>query len=207
MDIIVYDGVDELDVTGPVAVLRRAGEAGADLTVRLVSRTATEWVTGSLGVRLQPDGVFEPGADVVVVPGGGWVARHDAGSWGEVQRGDWMPLLARAAQGGSIMAGVCTGTLLLAHAGVVGDRGAATHHQAQADLAALGVDVVDQRVVDEGSLVTSGGVTSGIDLGLWLVARFFGAELSDPIADALEYPRSMPSRRQERSGPAHNPRS
>jgi transcriptional regulator GlxA family with amidase domain len=92
------------------------------------------------------------------------------------------------------MAGVCTGTLLLAHAGVVGDRRAATHHDARADLAGLGVHVVDDWVVDEGSLVTSGGVTSGIDLALWLVERWFGAPRAGGIAAALEYPRFAPAR-------------
>jgi transcriptional regulator GlxA family with amidase domain len=171
VDIIVYDGVDELDVIGPLEVLRRAAQAGADITVQLVTRTPIESVTGSCGLRFRPDGVFAPGADAVVVPGGGWVARDDNGAWGEVRRGDWLPLLALAAEQGSVMAAVCSGTLLLAHAGVVGARRATTHHQALADLAELGVQVVDRRVVDEGTLVTSGGVTSGIDLALWLVAR------------------------------------
>jgi transcriptional regulator GlxA family with amidase domain len=194
IDIIVYDGVDELDVIGPLEVLRRAAQAGADLTVRLVTRVAVDHVTGSCGLHFRPDAVFTPDADVVVVPGGGWVARDDHGAWGEVRRGDWLPLLALAAGQGSVMAGVCTGTMLLAHAGVVGDLRATTHHQARHDLTELGVRVVGERVVDEGRLVTAGGVTSGIDLALWLVERWFGSELADGVASALEYPRYTPAR-------------
>jgi transcriptional regulator GlxA family with amidase domain len=108
-------------VIGPLEVLRRAAQSGADLTVQLVTRSAVEHVTGSCGLRFQPDTVFTPDADVVMVPGGGWVARDDNGAWGEVRRGDWLPLLAPAAGQGSVMAGVCTGTMLLAHAGIVGN--------------------------------------------------------------------------------------
>jgi transcriptional regulator GlxA family with amidase domain len=212
IDITVYDGVDELDVIGPLEVLRRAAQSGAGLTVRMVTRSAVEEVTGSCGLRFRPDGVFAPDADVVVVPGGGWVARDDRGAWGEVRRGDWLPLLALAASRGAVMAGVCTGTLLLAHAGIVGDLRATTHHQARQDLAELGVRVADERVVDEGRLVTSAGVTSGIDLALWLVERWFGGNLADGVGAALEYPRYAPARPAERPGnvarpPAHDPRA
>ena len=189
VDVVVFDGVDELDVVGPVEVLRRAVAIGADVEVRLCSRTPASWVTGSFGVRFQPDHEFKPGeADVVVVPGGGWVARSDDGAWAEVRRGHWLSLLSEAAGAGSVMAGVCTGALLLAHAGVIGSRRATTHHDARADLAALGATVVAQRVVDEGTVVTSGGVTSGIDLALTLAARYFGQSVAGVIAEGLEYP-------------------
>jgi len=89
---------------------------------------------------------------------------------------------------------VCTGTMLLAHAGVIGSRPASTHHAALADLAATGADVRTERVVDDGDLVTSGGVTSGIDLALWLVEREVSVDLADRIATGMEYPRYRPQR-------------
>ena len=186
---IVFDGVDELDVIGPLEVFRRAAAVGADAAVRICSREPVEWVSGAFGVNFKPDATFLPGAaDVVVVPGGGWVARGEIGAWAEVKRGDWLPLLAEAARAGSVMAGVCTGAMLLAHAGVIGPRRATTHHDARGDLALLGASVMAERVVDEGDVVTSGGVTSGIDLGLWLVVRYFGESLAEVVADGLEYP-------------------
>src|SRR5581483_12001282 len=127
------------------------------------------------------------GADVLVVPGGGWIARADRGAWAEAERGDWLPLLKAAADGGAVMAGVCTGVMLLARAGVIGDRPATTHQAARADLEAAGVKVLDDRVVDAGGLVTAGGVTSGIDLGLHLVDRFAGREAALAEATRLEY--------------------
>jgi transcriptional regulator GlxA family with amidase domain len=116
------------------------------------------------------------------------VARSENGTWAEVRRGAWPPLLLEAAEAGAVMASVCTGALLLAHAGVIGAKRATTHHDARADLAVLGATVVAQRVVDEGTLVTAGGVTSGIDLALFLVTRYFGDSVAAVIADGLEYP-------------------
>ncbi|MDA8301569.1 MAG: DJ-1/PfpI family protein [Actinomycetota bacterium] len=192
-DIVLFEGVDELDVVGPFEVLRRAEALGAGLAVRLCSRAGTGPVRGAFGLVFQPDCEFVPGAaGVVVVPGGGWVARADVGAWAEVKRGDWPRLLSESASAGSVIVGICTGAMLLAHAGLLQAHRATTHHDAQADLAMLGVEVVSQRVVDEGPVVTSGGVTSGMDLALWLVSRYFGESLAGVVADGLEYPWAAP---------------
>jgi len=191
IDIVIYDGLDEMDAFGPLEVLRSAEAAGADMTTRLVTRVPSGQVTGAFGLRFCPDATYEPGADVLVVPSGGWAARAERGAWAEVRDGSWLPLLADAARQVGIMAGVCTGTTLLAHAGIVGTRRASTHHTALADLAATGAEVVNERVVD-GSLITSGGVTAGIDLALWLVERFTDHEFADGLARRMEYPRVRP---------------
>ena len=83
---------------------------------------------------------------------------------------------------------------LLAHAGVVGARRAATHHRAWSDLEATGATVVRERVVDDGDLMTSGGVTSGIDLALWIVEREVSRDLANDVAHRMEYSRTRPSR-------------
>ena len=90
------------------------------------------------------------------------------------------------------MAGVCTGTMLLAHAGVLGTRRASTHHTVLADLADTGAEVVNERVVDDGDLITSGGVTAGIDLALWVVERFTDHDFADGLARRMEYPQVRP---------------
>lgn len=193
IDIVVYDGLDEMDALGPLEVFRSAGMA-VDLTVRLVTRRPQQLVKGAFGLRFVPDKVYEAGqADVLLVPGGGWAARADVGAWAEVQSGDWLPVLADAARTTSIMAGVCTGTMLLAHAGVIGSRRAGTHHAAWDDLVAMRATLVKDRVVDDGDLITSGGVTSGVDLALWLVEREFDRDLADATADRMEYSRARPA--------------
>lgn len=190
IDIPIYDGIDELDAVGPLEVLRSAVAAGADLDIRLVTRTPARLITGTFGLRLEPDGVFEPGqAGVVVVPGGGWATRAERGTWGEVKRGDLLPLLADCAEAGALMASVCTGAMLLAHAGVIGNRPATTHQAARADLFATGAQVLDERVVDDGDLITAAGVTSGLDLALRLVERLVGPEAAETAAVRMEHPR------------------
>jgi transcriptional regulator GlxA family with amidase domain len=188
-DIVVYDGLDELDALGPLEVLRSAAMFGPELTVRLVTREAQSVVRAAHGLRFSPDGVFEPGADVVIVPGGGWGTRAAAGAWAEAQSGEWPALLRAVRADTRIMAGVCTGTMLLAHAGLIGARPAATHHTARQDLAATGATVVEERVVDDGDLITCGGVTSGIDLALHLVERELSPAIADDVARHIEYRR------------------
>lgn len=190
-DIVVFDGVDELDAIGPLEVLRRAGSR---LTTRLVTRVPGTTIVGSVGLRFQPDDVWRPGrADVLIVPGGGWVARAATGAWAEHLSGEWSHPLRAAREGSELVAGVCTGSMLLAHAGVMDGRRGATHQGAQAELADLGVNVITDRVVDDGDLITCGGVTSGVDLGLWLVERLVSRAKADEIADALEYNRFRPT--------------
>ena len=97
VDILVLDGLDEMDAWGPAEVFRSAGRRRPDIRTRLVTRLAQDTELGVYGLRFLPDGVFEPGAaDVLVVAGGGWAARDVAGAWGEVQRGDLLPLLVQA---------------------------------------------------------------------------------------------------------------
>lgn len=187
-DIVVYDGLDELDALGPYEILRRAEHLSIDFSVRLVAHTGQNTVCGAGGLRFATDGLFTPGeADIVIVAGGGWNARSKQGAWAEYQRGELAPLLVEAAKSASVIAGVCTGTMLWAHAGVITGRRASTHRTALEELAELGVDVVAERVVDDGDLVTSGGVTSGLDLALWLVARELSELLAQQIAKNIEY--------------------
>jgi transcriptional regulator GlxA family with amidase domain len=193
IDIAVFDGVDEMDALGPLEVFRSAASAGAAITSQLVTRTTQPVVTGAWGLRFNPDAIYEPGADILLVAGGGWAARAERGAWGEFQRGDWLHLLRQAPLDGTrIMAGVCTGTMLLAHAGIVGSRPATTHRAAWSDLEATGATLVRDRVVDDGDLVTSGGVTSGIDLALWLVERECSPDIAERVAARMEYPRVRP---------------
>jgi transcriptional regulator GlxA family with amidase domain len=190
--ILVFDGVDELDAVGPYEVLQRAAAKGAPLDVRLVTLAPAEQVTGAFGLRLEPDGVLGDRVDLLVVPGGGWAVRAERGAWAEAQRPDVPDAIARAARAGATVASVCTGAMLVAAAGLTRGRAATTHQSALADLRQTGAEVVEARVVDDGELVSAGGVTSGIDLALWLVERFFGADLAEAIARELEHDRVGP---------------
>jgi len=187
IDIVVFDGMDELDAVGPLEVLRRAG-----FDVRLVALDADRAVTCAYGLTITPDGAPRSDAEVVVFPGGGWVGRAEKGVRAEVESERWKPLIQQAESRGAVLASVCTGAMILASAGALEGRRATTHHNACDDLGAAGATLVRERVVDDRDRVTAGGVTSGIDLALHLVERFAGKPMADRIADDLEY-RATPS--------------
>jgi len=193
IDIVVFDGVDELDVLGPFEVLRRAQRARSSLIVRLVSVTGQQSIRAAAGLTFESDAPFRPGdAEILVVPGGGWASRARKGAWAEAERGE-LPSMLAASTNVRVKAAVCTGTMLWATAGLITGRRATTHRSSLQELAALGVEVVDERVVDDGDLVTSGGVTSGIDMALWLVERELDADVATAIATELEYGRYRPN--------------
>lgn len=188
-DVLIFDCLDELDVVGPLEVLRRAGVAA-----RLVSHGAERAATGRWGLAFTAEGVLgDRDVAILLVPGGGWGDRSPAGARAESEAGELPRAIAAAAARARIVAGVCTGTMLLAHAGLLSGRRASTHASALADLTELGVDAVPDRVVDEGDVVTCAGVTSGIDLALHLVERELGAERAASVAKAIEWTRTPAS--------------
>lgn len=188
--ILIFDGVDELDAIGPSEVLANAARS-ADLRVRLLTLEPSEEVTGNHGLRIRPDGWLarDEEIDLLIVPGGSWNDRAESGAWAEAQRGRLPRTVARLYSGGTTVASVCTGAMLLSAAGVLRGRPSTTHHRALDELREQGAEIADARVVDDGDIVTAGGVTSGIDLALWLVEREWGAGLAGKIATEMEYER------------------
>jgi transcriptional regulator GlxA family with amidase domain len=190
--IVVYDGFDELDAVAPYEVLKNAAAAGAPVEVRLVTLRQCASVRASHGLGVASEGTLDETFDWLVVSGGSWAARKDVGAWGEISRGDLPRALARHKQQGVGMASVCTGAMLLSAAGITRGRPATTHHVAIEALRGEGARIVEARIVDDGDLITAGGVTSGIDLALWFIERHFRKAMADEIARQLEYPYGTP---------------
>jgi transcriptional regulator GlxA family with amidase domain len=184
VQILLYDGFDELDAIAPYEIL-----SGAGLRTELATLEPAERVVAAHGLGVVPQAVLAERPDLLLVPGGGWVARRaDAGTWAEFERGVVPAAIARRHAAGSIVASVCTGAMLLAKAGILDGRPATTHHAAFGDLRGAGADVrEDARVVDDGDVLTCGGVTSGIDLALHIVRRERGEEVADAAARLLEH--------------------
>jgi transcriptional regulator GlxA family with amidase domain len=193
--VIVYEGVEELDVFGPYEVLRLGAKNGAALECMLLGVEPRALVHGAHGVAFAPQGSLDLPVEVLVVPGGGWVSRAPAGAFAEAERGDWLGRLVSAHNEAVVLASVCTGALLVARAGLAQGRRMTTHHNAMDDLRALGATVLTERVVDDGDLLSCGGVTSGLDLGLWILEREFTPELATAVAEEIEYRWERPSRR------------
>jgi transcriptional regulator GlxA family with amidase domain len=189
----VFGGFDELDATFPFEVLKRAASGDASVEVKLVTLDGAEEVAAVHGLRDRSDGKLGEGRDgapdMLVVPGRGWAARAPWGVQAEVERGELLTAIARLHEGGVMVASVCTGAMLLAAAGLTRGRPATTNHVALEALGDTGAEVVEARVVGYGSLATSGGVTSGLDLALWLVERYFGVQAASAMESALEHER------------------
>lgn len=187
VEIALFDGFDELDAVGPFEVLDNGRRAGADLDVRLVALDGQERVTASHGLNVGVDGLLSD-PDLLLVPGGGW-SDGEGGVRRVVTDGALGEAVAERHADGARVGSICTGAMVLAEAGLLDGRPATTHHAAHEDLERV-ADRRDARVVDDGDVVTAGGVTSGIDLALYLLEREFGADVAAQVAHELEYERS-----------------
>ncbi|WNV85447.1 DJ-1/PfpI family protein [Umezawaea sp. Da 62-37] len=189
VQVLMFDGVEEQDWAAPAEVLGIAGAmSGGALTTTLVTTGRPGAVTCNFGARVDVAEGWSPReADVLVVPGGGRYT--DPASSGVRRLMTDRDFLRRLASADVLPVGICTGVMLLSAAGMTRGRNATTHAGAKADLAAQGATVVNARVVDDGDLVTGGGVTSGLDVSLWLVERFLGAQLAQRVETLLEYER------------------
>ena len=199
--VLFYEGCDELDVIGPANVLfalesaRAFTDGFAPTAVHLVAETL-EPVRSGHGVILQPTVSYAdcPPLDVLVVAGGSGGASNVLG--GRHREASHEPTLAFirsvADRDDTIVASVCTGSFVLAGAGVLDGRRANTHWLYRDDLVAMMGDrsapftLVPERVVDDGDIVTSGGVTSGIDLALHLIERVLDERTSRLVSMGIE---------------------
>jgi transcriptional regulator GlxA family with amidase domain len=182
IEILLFDGFDDLDAFGPFEVL-----TGSGLQTRFVTVEPRELVTSHGGARIVPHGVLSD-PELVLVPGGGWSDRHAQGVYAEARSGVIAEALVRRHAKGGRIGSICTGAMLLAEAGLLTGRPAITHHSAIEDLKGFGVNVIaGARVVDDGDIITAAGVTSGLDLALHLVARELGTEAAQAAADEIEH--------------------
>jgi len=184
----VFPGVEELDAIGPLEAFGLARQIGLPVEVALMSGSSATTVRGYHGVAFGELELFSENEtyDTVVVPGGAWLGGSDEGVRRAVAEGTLPRLLRHHFDKGATVTSVCTGAFLLASAGLLDGLPATTHHLAQDDLRALGVEVLPDRVVDAGRILTAGGITSGLDLALHLLEREFGC--GERIASILEFP-------------------
>ena len=202
IDVVIYDGFDDLDALGPYELLRHAARwtADGDWDVALVGSRTAGRVTSAHGVRYEVEQVLGEGRpDGVVVPGGGW---HAPGSGARAESEGGLPArLVELARRARWTASVCTGAMILARAGMLAGRPATTHPTAFDDLAAAGASVrPEERVVDDGDVLTAGGVISGLDLALRIIEREIGADAATGVAEHVRYVRPERSRPGDRRG-------
>jgi transcriptional regulator GlxA family with amidase domain len=168
---LIFDDAEELDWVGPWEVFTASAQSGADggeppdLVVTIAE--ADRPIRCAKGLRVLPDHTLDdhPPLDVVLVPGG-MGTRREATNRVVL---DWLAKQAATAQW---MTSVCTGSLLLHASGVADGRRLATHWAFEDALEAQGATVVrDARFVRDGNVVSSQGVSAGIDMALWLLGQ------------------------------------
>ncbi|MEV1021255.1 DJ-1/PfpI family protein [Streptomyces sp. NPDC050264] len=206
VQIVLFDGFDPLDAIAPFEVLHAGGAAsGGAVGVELVSAEgARDVVGGTGGLTLRATAALDPSrAGLMVVPG----ASGPVGEPGDVPADDaaeatipmllgrtlatGLPGLLGAAMDNPelTVATVCGGSLVLALAGLLEGRRATTHHLGLDLLDATGAHAVRARVVDDGDLVTGAGVTSGLDLALYLLEREVGPQVAHAVEELFAYER------------------
>lgn len=198
--IVLFEGFDPLDVIAPFEVLSAGSDAlGGIIEVRLVGLDAPGPVmSGTRGLQLTATHVLMPEAPgVVIVPGASGPVNGDPDTERTIPvilaglAETALPSLVRRAFAASdtIVATVCGGGLALAMAGLLDGRTAVTHTMGNDVLEATGTTVVRARVVDDGDLITAGGVTSGLDLALYLLERMHGPRIAHAVEELFEYER------------------
>jgi transcriptional regulator GlxA family with amidase domain len=169
--IAVFEGAEELDFVGPWEVFTASAHiverAGAEPDRVVLVAQGLDPVRCAKGLRVLPDATLDnhPPLDVLLVPGGRGVER-------EVDNPVLLGWVAGVARTATWTTSVCTGAFVLHAAGVADGRRLATHRAAEDGLAARGVDVArGVRWVRDGTVVSSQGVSAGIDMALWLVGQ------------------------------------
>ncbi|WP_233235374.1 DJ-1/PfpI family protein [Bordetella sp. LUAb4] len=178
----LFEGVTQLDLTGPYEVLARAPGFQCDLVAK-----GPQAVRSDRGLMLVPTTtVAEAGpCDLLVVPGG-------PGTDAALQDPVWVDFVRTQAASAKWVFGICTGSLLLGAAGLLKGRRASCHWLARDLLAEFGAQPVDDRTTIDGKYFTSGGVTAGIDMALLVVANILDRAAAEQIQLQIEYDPAPP---------------
>ncbi len=178
---VLYDGFELLDVYGPLEMF---GQVGPGLRIVTVAERAGE-VASAQGPRSLAEYGFEncPPLDLILLPGG-------IGTLKQLENPVMLEWLRRGADRAEITASVCSGSAILARAGLLDGRRATSNKQFFSLATAQSSNVCwvkEARWVDDGEIVTSSGVSAGMDMALALIERLWGTELAESIARLTEY--------------------
>jgi transcriptional regulator GlxA family with amidase domain len=190
--VLVFADVEVLDFCGPFEVFSATRldeptrrEELSPFDVFLVAETAAT-VTTSGGMRVLPQRTFAtcPSLDLLVVPGG-WGTRREVSNTRLVE---WVAKQARSAK---YVTSVCTGSFILGQAGLLAGKQVTTHWKSLDRMRAVFPTLTveeDVRWVEDGNVLTSAGISAGIDLALVVVAKLFGESVARATAQHMEYP-------------------
>ena len=174
---VIFPNLTQLDLTGPYEVFGRLPGAKILLIAENLSIVKSDH-----GLVFTPDITFDdaPQLDVLFVPGGN-------GVFGAMQNKKLIQFLQTQAVAAKYVTSVCTGALILAAAGLLDGYKATTHWLSLGLLSLFKVEVLEERVVVDRNRITGGGVTAGIDFGLYMVAIIAGEDVAKEIQLMMEY--------------------
>ena len=186
IDYLIFPHVEELDVVGPFEVFGKVRDV-ANIHDTLKTLAPTETIECAHGLCIARTHELNPKnkGDVLVVPGGKGVREYTE------ERSQVIEYIQKTHTNYQFIVSVCTGTFLLAEAGILNHITCTTHTQFQEELKQKGYSVVSHRVVHDGSIITSTGVTSGIDASLYMVSVLYGKSVAQRIIERIEYPFSV----------------
>ncbi len=184
--ILLFTDVEVMDFAGPFEVFSVTDELNANelINVFTVAKT-TQTITAKNGLKVIPDFNLSnhPAPDFLIIPGG-------AGTRALLDDANVIEWIKKTATRCERVLSVCSGALLLAKSGLLNNLKATTHHQVFAELKkhAPNTEIIkNERFVDNGKVVTSAGITAGIDMSLYLVEQSFGALVALNTANYMEY--------------------
>jgi transcriptional regulator GlxA family with amidase domain len=185
---LLFDDMELLDFAGPCEVFSVANELGGWSLFEIETASATGGRVRTVhGIVIQPDGAL-PGVkepDILIVPGG----RGTRAVLKDPETLEWVRTMAQKAE---LVLSVCTGSMVLAKAGLLDDLEATTHHAVFDEFEAMAPKTKllrGERYVDNGRIITSAGISAGIDMGLHVIERLFGRVVADATAEYMEYRR------------------
>lgn len=192
--ILLFNEIEVLDFAGPFEVFGVADRRADPKPFRVITVAEHSPVYARNGLCITPTYLLNdhPKADIVIVPGGGG---HHAdgtpyGSRRELDNPAVLNWIRRTAATAELVLSVCTGSLLLAKAGLLDGLSATTHYLATDSLAQLAPTTTvlpTERYVDNGRIITSAGISAGIDMSLYVVGRLLGDAVASETARYMQY--------------------
>jgi len=180
--LLLFPALTQLDLTGPFEVFARA----PDTKVHLIWKNL-ELVVSDRGMAIQPTTTFDacPALDIICIPGG-------PGQINLMEDEEVLSFIRAQSKQAKLVTSVCTGSLVLGAAGLLQGYKATTHWASLDQLALLGAEPVNERVVLDRNRITGAGVTSGIDFALSVVSEMFGPDIAQNIQLHMEYDPAPP---------------
>lgn len=180
--ILIFKDIEELDFVGPFEVLSYINKIKPQSTKVYLISDKEQIIQGYNGLRFFADYTIDncPHLDVLVVPGG--QGRHLA-----MRNEKILSFIKDRYSELRYLSSVCTGALIIGATGILKDKEATTYHTAFDEISQMGVIVKTSKVVQDGKMITGAGVSSGIDVGLYLLSKLFDETIAQQVADKIEY--------------------